>query len=59
VVDYRVYYDEGITGGDYVAMESNILGQQYTAHLLTAGIYYRFKISARNVIGYSSLSDFV
>jgi hypothetical protein len=38
-------------------LESNILGTYFTATSLTMGTAYRFKVSARNSVGYSLLSE--
>jgi hypothetical protein len=55
VLDYRVWYDQGTN--NFVILASNVPTKSF---LLTAGVvsgtYYKFKVEARNVIGYSALS---
>jgi hypothetical protein len=58
VIDYRVYYDQGDPSTtDFIALESNILDTEFTATSLTMGLAYRFKVAARNSVGYSALSE--
>jgi len=40
-------------------LESNILTKYHTAQLLTAGVTYRFRVAARNIVGYSFMSNFI
>jgi hypothetical protein len=52
ILDYRIYYDQAID--DYVELVSGVLQRSYTTQVvLTAGATYRFKIQARNSVGYS------
>lgn len=60
VIDYRVYFDQGDpNAANLMILESNVLLTEFTATSLTMGVTYRFKVSARNLVGYSSLSDAV
>jgi hypothetical protein len=51
VIDYRVSFDQSTD--TYVVLSSEVLTRQYTATGLTSGLYYKFKIEARNTYGYS------
>jgi len=50
--DYRVLYDKGIQGGDFVILDSNIVSLSYTVNGLTPGMIYTFTVAARNMYGY-------
>ena len=52
MIDYRVSYDQST--GNYVTLASGILEQFYTTDFtITAGATYKFKVEARNSVGYS------
>jgi hypothetical protein len=52
IIDYRVSYDQSI--GIYVILASNIIPRSYqTTVTLTAGAVYKFRVQARNSVGYS------
>jgi hypothetical protein len=56
VIDYSVYYDQGI--GSYVLLAHNVLTDFYvTGVQLEANKVYSFKVSARNQVGSSPLSN--
>lgn len=58
VIDYRVYYDQGdALTSDFVVLESNIVDLEYIATSMSMGVTYRFKVAARNLVGYSAQSD--
>jgi hypothetical protein len=60
VIDYRIYYDQGIpSASTFTILDSNILATTYTASSMTMGLTYRFMISARNSVGYGTLSSAV
>lgn len=60
IIDYRVYYDQGDPAAtDFVVLESNIVGLAYTATPTLMGVTYRFKVAARNLMGYSIKSGSV
>jgi hypothetical protein len=52
VIDYRVSYDQSI--GSYVVLADGITTQSYqTEVLLTPGANYKFRVEARNSVGFS------
>ena len=52
IIDYRISYDQST--GEFVHLESGVIGQSYTTTvLLTPGAVYKFKVEARNSVGYS------
>ena len=54
VLDFTVYYDQGMGTGDYIVLETNVLTSYYlTTVLLIPDVNYSFKISARNAVGSS------
>ena len=55
VLDYKISYDQGTNS--YKTLVSGVVATSYTATLLTAGLTFKFKIQARNVIGLSVLSS--
>jgi len=55
IIDYRVSYDQST--GIYVVLASGIIPRSYqTTVTLTPGATYRFRVEARNSVGYSSRS---
>jgi hypothetical protein len=57
VLDYRVSYDQA--NDDFVYLVSNLNALTYTAESLTFGLFYKFKVEARNAYGYSEFSSIV
>ena len=54
VIDYTVYYDQGTGSGVFVLLEEGVTATQYTTSVeLLAGVYYQFKVTARNTVGSS------
>jgi hypothetical protein len=53
VLDFTISYDQAT--GNYVELASGLLTPQYTTSvLLTPGLYYEFKVTARNPVGSST-----
>jgi hypothetical protein len=51
VIDYRIMWDKTID--IYEILVSNVVGQTYTTSMvLVPGRYYKFKVLARNSVGY-------
>jgi hypothetical protein len=56
VLDYRIYY--ATETGEFEILDSGIFYTMYTTYVpLVAGENYRFKVQARNNVGYSELSE--
>ena len=55
VLDYKISY--AIGNGAYTTLGTNVIGNAYTAISLTAGETYKFKVQARNSVGYSVFSN--
>lgn len=55
VIDYSVYYDQGIS--NFVVLDSAVTATEYVFNTVTAGVTYVFKITARNTVGSSLDSD--
>lgn len=56
VIDHTIYYDQAT--GEYVELESGVVGLAYlTSVTLTPGLFYKFKITARNSVGSSLYSE--
>jgi Fibronectin type III domain len=56
IIDYRVSYDQST--GNYVTLASGILTLSYNTSIsLTPGSTYKFRVEARNSVGYSALSS--
>lgn len=55
IIDYRVSFDQGI--GTYIVLQAGITVTSYTATTLTHGTTYKFKVQARNSVGYSAYSS--
>jgi len=52
IADYRISYDQST--GFYVTLATGVVSKSYqTTITLTAGATYRFKVEARNSVGYS------
>jgi hypothetical protein len=55
VIDYSVYYDQGISV--YTLLESGVTSASYTTEVtLNSGVTYSFKVTARNSVGSSEHS---
>jgi titin len=54
VLDHKILIS--VSGGAYTTLETAVVERSYTATTLTPGIYYGFKVQARNSFGYSSAS---
>jgi hypothetical protein len=57
VEDYRITYDQ--SSDDFVVIEAGLNLLTYTASALTTGNTYKFKVEARNSLGFSSYSSVV
>jgi hypothetical protein len=55
IINYRVSFDQGI--GTYVVLQTGITVTSYTALTLTHGTTYKFKVQARNSVGFSAYSS--
>jgi hypothetical protein len=55
IIDYQVWYDQG--SDDFIILASNIVEREYTATSLYSGVTYKFKVKARNSVGYGDLSQ--
>jgi hypothetical protein len=56
VIDYNVYYDQGL--GIYVLLAENLTTSYFTtAATLIPGVTYSFKVTARNTVGSSNYSS--
>lgn len=51
ILDYRVQFDQG--RDEWRELQANVLTQSLTVSGATPGTSYKFKVEARNVIGYS------
>ena len=56
MLDYKISYAVG-EAGSYTILETSVIGQAYTAVSLTSGQSYKFKVQARNSVGYSEFSN--
>ncbi len=56
IIDYRIFYDNGLGNGVFVELVSGLTTTSYTAIGLTSGLTYTFRVQARNVYGYSASS---
>jgi len=59
ILDYQISYDQGLATNEYVVLASGIRAHSYLATSLTAGLTYKFKVEARNVVGLSAYSNIV
>jgi hypothetical protein len=58
IVDYRITYDQST--GNYVTLATGVTERFTTTVVpITAGASYKFKVEARNSVGYSSFSSVV
>lgn len=56
IIDYKVEFDQA--NGNYITLAENILTRNYESSvLITPGATYRFKVYARNSVGYSVASQ--
>lgn len=51
IIDYRVSYAQ--ESSIYTVLAVGVTTQSYTATGLTAGLFYKFKVEARNYLFYS------
>ena len=57
VIDYAVYFDQGLGTNSFVLLASGVTEKAYvTTVALTSGTFYQFKVKARNVVGSSEFS---
>lgn len=56
ILDYQVWYDQGILNSNLILLAQNLTTKSYTAIGLTEGTFYVFKVAARNSVGVSALS---
>ena len=56
IIDYQVYFDDGLGTGVFIELASALTERKYTASGLYSGLLYTFRIKARNSVGYSDLS---
>lgn len=56
VLDYRVGYAEEFSS-DFVIFADDLTTTSLTVTGLTPGVYYWFRVEARNIVGYSEFSD--
>jgi 2-C-methyl-D-erythritol 4-phosphate cytidylyltransferase len=60
VLDYDIYYDQGQAINSFMLLDEAVLTQHYqTTVSLIAGETYSFKVTARNTVGDSDLSQMV
>jgi hypothetical protein len=56
IIDYRVWYDQGTD--NWIVADNAVTTREYrTTDSLIAGETYKFKVEARNLVGYSSASN--
>jgi hypothetical protein len=55
IIDYRISYAVG--AGEFTVLETSVTSNPYTAIALTTGTTYKFKVQARNGVGYSAFSN--
>ena len=55
ILDYKVYFDQGTN--TWTPFAFGITQTSFTATGLTAGTTYKFKVQARNIVGYSAISS--
>ena len=56
MIDYRIKYRDEFTA-EYTVFQEGVLLKEFTATGLTPGMFYYFTAEARNLIGFSVLSD--
>jgi hypothetical protein len=55
-----VYYDQGSAVGEFIMLEETVLTDYYqTTISLIAGETYTFKVTSRNTVGDSNLSEVI
>ena len=57
ITDYLIYFDNGLGGSFQVLAETTTPDLSYTLTPVVAGTSYRFKVTAKNVVGESLLSS--
>ena len=56
VLDYRLWYAEGLASS-YSVLAESLTDREYLLTGLTTGVWYKFKVQARNEIGYGDFSE--
>ena len=51
ILDYRIAFDQGT--GNFAILASGLISTFYTTTGLNPGLTYKFKVAARNSLGYS------
>lgn len=59
VIDYKIWYDNGSSGSTFDVVVENIVAANYIVTGLTKGQTYQFKVQARNIYGFSAMSNTV
>lgn len=57
VIDYRIWYSA--SSGPYEVLIANVQATEFTANPLTTGVWYSFKVQARNSEGYGDFSNII
>jgi len=57
VIDYRISYDQSTDV--YIILATGVTNLFFTASSLQSGSTYKFKVEARNLVGYSPVSNTV
>jgi hypothetical protein len=56
ILDYRIFYDQGM--GNWVELAPTVPEKEYVTQVsIISGQTYKFKVQARNEVGYSPDSD--
>ena len=55
IIDYRISYSQ--LNNNYIVLQSGVSDTFYSAKELQIGLSYKFKIEARNAVGYSQYSS--
>jgi len=59
VIDFRLWYDEGSNGANFVVLVESLTQPQYTLENVVTGSTYQFKLQASNLYGHSPFSQVV
>lgn len=57
VIDYRIWYKPD--SGTYEVLTEFLQAKEFTANPLTTGVWYSFKVQARNSEGYGDFSNVI
>lgn len=57
VIDYQVWYDDGLANDVYIELATALTEREYIATDLYSGSFYKFKVRSRNSVGYGEFSD--